>query len=366
MSENQPRRILIAPLDWGLGHTTRCMPIIRWLQQKGHSIIVACNDFQRSFIEKNFSGIEIIHLEGYNIKYATGPFSARTAVLGQLPKIFGAIKQEQKWLRQQLKVIQPDGIISDNRYGIYHPSVPSVIITHQLMIQTGMGALADRGLQNMHYKFLAPFNEVWVPDVAGEPNLGGKLSHPAALPQYTQYLGLLSQFSSYLPIEKTGDYVLILLSGPEPARGLLAEKLWAQATQYPGKVVFVGGSRHSPAPGLVPDHITYHSTLSGEALAMAVSGAAIVICRSGYSTLMDLVWFGKKAITIPTPGQTEQEYLAEHLEKGAIYPTCKQTAFHLEQQLERAKSFPFRPLALQNHFSDFEGVLERWVMGLKN
>src|SRR5690606_3511178 len=135
-------------------------------------------------------------------------------VLSQLPRLAGVIKQEQAWLRRQMQADPVDGIISDNRYGLYHDHIPSVIMTHQLRVMTGLGYYADQCIRRVHYRYLNRFNEVWVPDVPGHPNVSGALAHPSILPDRTKYIGLLSQYTND-SIATTGpQHLLILLSGP--------------------------------------------------------------------------------------------------------------------------------------------------------
>ncbi len=365
MTENRPRRILIAPLDWGLGHTTRCIPIIKHLLQAGHHVIAACNKWQRSFLQQTFPGIEFVQLDGYNITYSNKLSPAGAANLKLVPQVCRAIKSEHDWLQQHLATLKPDGIIADNRYGLYSNTIPCVIITHQLQVQTGMGAAANKLVQRMHYRFLEQFNEVWVPDVADAHNLAGQLSHTLKLPAKTTYIGLLSQFGGQQKKEANEGYLLVLLSGPEPQRSMLSALLWAQLKEHKGRVIFVAGSQaaQQPEPTL-PANITYYKTLAGAQLADTLMAADIIICRSGYSTLMDLILLGKKAILIPTPGQTEQEYLANHLQEQGIFPYQNQKNFNLAVALNSAAKFPYTFPDLQSRYGDYEKVVERWVKQL--
>ena len=352
---------MVAPLDWGLGHTTRCVPIIRWLQRQGHVVVVAGNEAQLSFIDKIFSGIERIHLEGYNIRYAQNDRMGKAVLLGQVPAICISIKKEHLWLEQNIKTIAPDFIISDNRYGLYFKGIPSIILTHQLMVQTGMGNLANQLTQKLHYNFLKHFDEVWVPDVETSPNLGGALAHCDKLPPTTKYIGLLSQFEGLPDSNTVGSKLLIMLSGPEPQRTILADILWQQCLALQRQVIFVAGSSSAAAPTHIPAHIRYYTRSGGSELAGFIAEAEIVVCRSGYSSLMDLVLLGKKAILIPTPGQTEQAYLARHLEQEGIFLGAEQSNFNLSVALKKAEDFLFRPSQLQAHFRDFERELDRWM-----
>jgi len=352
-----PRNILVAPLDWGLGHTTRCIPIIRYLLQKGHKITLAGNDWQRKYVENTVPDVATTHLDGYNITYGKG--SLTTALLLQIPALLKKINIEHAWLAEQKGY---DLIISDNRYGLYRKDIPSAIMTHQLSIQTGKGGVADSVLRKMHYRFLERFNETWIVDVAGKHNLAGKLSHPDALPKGGKYIGLLSQLAAPQNEVSAGKHLLILLSGPEPQRSILSAILWKQMKKYKnGKVVFVEGSDDVTTPVNVPTHITYYKKVSGNLLHSLITDASMVICRSGYSTIMDLVRQNKKAILIPTPGQTEQEYLGKHLHTQGMFYSTVQKGFDLEKVLIDTLHFPFKDSGLRERFDGYKGVVDGFI-----
>jgi len=364
LTKPDAKHILIAPLDWGSGHTTRCIPIIRHIQRLGHIPVVAGNDAQRSFIEENFRDINFIHLEGYNVTYSKWNKYAQMGLLSQVPRLYKAINREHTWLLKQVNELHIDGIISDNRYGLYHKHVPSVILTHQLQLQTGMGSYIDSIARKVHYKHLNHFRETWVTDLQGSPNLSGRLAHVERLPQHTKYIGLLSQFEEENTSTNTDSSLLILLSGPEPQRSALSGILWQQLQQYKGSVVFVEGSSTAAAPAFIPDHITYHKWLTKEALVTVIKNAAMVICRSGYSTIMDLAALQKKAILIPTPGQTEQEYLGKYLQEQDIYYSIPQKKFALFRALDESANFSYHQPNLKKAYSQYKDVVSDWIQKL--
>ncbi len=364
MATSHLKNILIAPLDWGLGHTTRCVPLIRHIRALGHRPIVAGNEWQRTFIDRTFPGIDTVHLDGYNVTYSKWNKVAQAGLLSQLPGLVNTINKEHRWLQQQARDLQLHGIISDNRYGLFHTGIPSVIMTHQLHVLSGMGPLADRMVQKLHYRHLERFDATWVVDVHAAPGLGGILSHGDKLPAHTEYIGLLSQFADNKRTNDTDGSLLVLLSGPEPQRSELSQLLWQQVLQHNGKVVFVEGSNSTQTPEHIPAHITYHKWLASEQLSPLLHNAGMVICRSGYSTLMDLVALNKKAILIPTPGQTEQEYLGRQLHEQGVFYSMRQSGFSLPKAMNDVAVFPFNGLALQDSYCVHEQVLNDWIFAL--
>ena len=362
MISSEHKRILIAPLDWGLGHTTRCIPIIRYLLKTQYQPVFAGNEWQRGFIKETFNDIGTIHLDGYNITYSKSANGFIFSMFRQFPRIAKTIRKEHHWLSNLLCNQSFDGIISDNRYGLYHKTIPSVFMTHQLEVQSGINSLADAILRTIHYKFINRFNTCWAVDTEDANNLSGKLAHPSVLPGHTKYIGLLSQFVNVPTVE--GEHLLILLSGPEPQRSILSSLLWKQIMSYNGKVVFVEGSNHVVVRETIPAHVDYHKQLTQQDLLPLLKKASMVICRSGYSTLMDLVALGKKAIIIPTPGQTEQEYLARYLYHQEIFFYHSQKNFDLRKVLSEASIFPFKKITLENAYKAHEVVLSGWLKTL--
>jgi len=360
LPKNNFKRVLIAPLDWGLGHTARCVPIIDWLRLSGHQVVFAGNEWQRAFIDSSIEGIETIHIDGYDVRYGAVKGWEKAALMVQIPRLRQTIKREHTWLQKAVAEVRPDAIISDNRYGLYHHTIPSAIITHQLQVQTGAGDLVTRALQKAHYRYLQQFGTIWVPDVANAPGLAGALSHCKTLPAHTAYIGLLSRFDA--PVTITGsDHLLVLLSGPEPQRTMLADALLQQLHHHSGKVVFVAGSYAAAPPSHLPAHIQYHATATGRGLEVLIRNAKIVVCRSGYSTLMDLVRLHKKALLIPTPGQTEQAYLAKSLQERSLFPYALQHGLNLEHELARAAKFSGQFPEFDDTFHLFEPVIGDWL-----
>ena len=159
-------------------------------------------------------------------------------------------------------------------------------------------------------------------------------------------------------------YVLVLLSGPEPARTEFETLLLKQLTQYTEPVVFVTGTESAKPPAHLPPNITWHNRITHGQLGPLLAGAAAVICRSGYSTLMDLTALQKQAILVPTPGQTEQEYLAKSLSKKQVFHSVKQNKFDINKELNALNNGTFMPLATEGWHSQYQDMLKRWLSSL--
>lgn len=356
------RRILIAPLDWGLGHLSRCMPIIQYLIAQGVHVYFAGNESQQAYVKTIYPDLDCLLLPGYEVRYARKRFLFAPKLLAQLPRLYKRIRAEHIWLQSIVEHYQIDAVISDNRYGLYHSQIPCVLLTHQLQVQTGISQFWDRCLQKIHYRFIERYSACWLVDTPAAPGLSGVLAHPQHLPSIpTTYIGYLSQCASPQEATDQEPYILVLLSGVEPQRSIIAQQIWQQALQSTEKIVFVAGSDHIPVPNFVPEHIVYHQRLSGMALQVCINHASIVICRSGYSSIMDLIALGKKAILIPTPGQTEQLLLAKNMQQQGLFMMQSQHTFQLHSALSEAATFPFVQAISTHQFELYRAVIADWL-----
>ena len=359
---------MLAPLDWGWGHTTRCLPLIRRLQELGASICFAGNDAQQTFVRRQFPQLHFLPLEGYEVQYPRKGIGFLPKMLAQVPRIALRIRSEHHWLRQAVAQWGIKGVISDNRYGLWHPQVPSVVVCHQLALHTGLGAWVDARATAVNQRLLAKFGSIWVPDNSTPPGLSGRLGHPLHLPANTKYIGPLSQFQNVLPAasgtREKQKKLLILLSGPEPQRSILSDLLWPQVQALNLPTVFVEGKAQAP-PRASSEAVTWHALRSGRELQTVLEAASYVVCRGGYTTLMEAAELDLKLLVIPTPGQGEQQYLGKQLEETGRGLCFKQSGFSLKQALERAASFPFALVVpAGDQESRFETVLEDWYRRL--
>lgn len=331
--------------------------MVRYLLQQGIDVLFAGNEWQRQYVTASIPGLPTIHLDGYNVWYSKTGIGFIPSLFRQLPGLLQTISREHKWLQEIAAQHHIDAVITDNRYGLYHPNIPSVIMTHQVVPQTGWGPIADKTLQWLHAEQLHRFDNCWIVDVEGEPNLAGSLSHPRHKAANAQYIGLLSQLTT---LPATEEHLLVLLSGPEPQRTMLSDILWMQLQNSDRKIVFVEGSNRVKRES-IPAHIDYYQRLTADELNPILAASEIVICRSGYSTLMDLALFGKKAIMIPTPGQAEQEYLARHLHQEGVWLHAPQKRLDINKALQDVAHFPFRKLSFDKGFDQYKAVIDNWL-----
>lgn len=337
-------RILIAPLDWGLGHATRCIPIINVLIEEGLEVVIAAEGHVATLLQQEFPALVILPLKGYRVRYNRENGFFLLKMLLQFPLVMYTIIYERIWIKKVVSRFKIDAVISDNRFGLYVNKTLCVYVTHQLFIQTGNRFL-NKIAQKIHFHFINKFNACWIPDAAGLNNLAGKLSHPESLPACpVQYLGILSRCKKILTEKKTD--LLILLSGPEPQRSIFENNLLKQINNITGSIVLVRGLPDNENILLAENkQLTIHNHLTADALNELIQQSVNIITRSGYSTIMDLVTVQQKAILVPTPGQTEQEYLATYLMEKKIFISFPQENFSIQKSLEAVEHFNFAELS---------------------
>ncbi|SFQ03057.1 glycosyltransferase [Parafilimonas terrae] len=334
------KKILIAPLDWGLGHATRCIVLIRFLQKLGCAVTIAASGKIKKLLENEFPGIMFLHLPGYEISYSKNKRYLVIKILLQIPKILKIIRFERNWLHEAHHKYGFDAVISDNRYGFYTTATTSVFITHQLCIQTNITWL-DRMLQQYNYRFINRFNECWIPDLNGTLNIAGALSHPQKLPAIpSKYIGPLSRLKKMDTTILNYKWIAII-SGPEPQRSIFEKKIFELASKMPDKFIIVRGLPGENEENFISPNCAIFNHLNTEEMQAAIAQSEFVISRCGYTTVMEVLSLQKKAVFIPTPGQTEQEYLAQHLFAQKWCYTFNQED-DFEMQLREAVSFNYK------------------------
>ena len=341
------KTVLIAPLDWGLGHAARCVPIIKELQKYPIRIVIAGDGTVESLLKQEFPQLEFVPLPGYKIKYSKNKRWFLLKLLIQFPGVLYSLLREHRWLNKVKQELHLSAVISDNRFWLFNRSIVSIYITHQLSVKTG-NKLSDKIATQIHSNISKNYTQRWIPDFGIKKNLAGDLSRTVKLRQSDCFLGCLSRFEKKSSLETNID-LLVILSGPEPQRTIFEDLLLNQLSEFSGSVLFVRGLPGQAA--LPPANVTVLNHLPSVGLNEVIERSEMIISRSGYTTIMDLVKLGKKAILVPTPGQTEQEYLADHLLQQKMFLTMPQEKFYLKAALQQATVFPFDiPLLDMNQY----------------
>lgn len=335
----QRKRILVAPLNWGLGHATRCIPIIKALEDNYYEPVIASDGEAFQLLKKEFPDLQAFELPSYNITYSKKANSFKLKLIKDSPSLVKTIKREKKIIEALVKSENISGIISDNRFGVRHQVAPSVFITHQVRVLSGTTTWLS---SKLHQKVISKFDECWVPDHMGTKNLSGQLGHLESYQSKLKYLGPMSRFKKQ-DIKKKYD-LLVVLSGPEPQRTLLENKLLQELSLFDGEICFVKGIIEKSQSRKEQNQFTIYNFMTSEQLEKALNESDFILSRSGYSSIMDYAKLEKKAFLIPTPGQFEQEYLAKKFRKEGIAPSCKQNDFKIQMLKELEDYSGFKDL----------------------
>lgn len=309
------QRVLVAVLHWGLGHATRCIPIIDHLLSKGKIVAIAGDSESLKFLKRRYPKLKSFDLPSYNITYDNDHMAWSMAK--QLPKIYRTYKREYKVTQGIVNEWKPDTIISDNRFGVRSDYTYNIYLTHQLNILHHNATIAK--LANViHRRFIHTYDECWIPDDS-QQTLSGILSNNSLVNTPCTYIGALTRLN-VIPVKEYIQY-LIILSGPEPARSNLETEIVNIVSEsINSSVVLVRGTTKKSLITF-PTNMVKYDIVDSKELESLINQSACIISRAGYSTIMDLQNFTRPKYYIPTPGQTEQLYLAKfhHGKNHAIY-----------------------------------------------
>ena len=339
---NKIKTILFCPLDWGLGHASRDIYLIQKLiERKKFKIIIGADKGPYVLLKESFPELHFVKFPSHPIKYSRILPLAIQIILS-FPRILLGVYKEHRKLKSLVKKEKIDIVISDNRYGLWNKDVKTVFITHQLRV---LFPYSLKWIEPLFFHFsnslIRKFNHCWVPDFPGDNNLAGELSHPLNIPDNIRYIGPVSRFiSEQKPTRLIKKFdIVAILSGPEPQRSLLENSLINRFQKLESRVLIVRGIPWVKKGTTVHGHIQLVSHLSSELLLAYINEAKYIICRSGYSSLMDLSILGKTALIIPTPGQTEQEYLANYMMGKKYFLKAEQPLPALKGLLEELKNY---------------------------
>ena len=313
-------RVIVCPLDWGLGHASRMIPVIRSYIQHGYKVLLGGTGKSGALLKLTFPDLTFISIPSYPIRYSSRGIWLIPSLTLQLPLMLLSTLREHYRIKKIVKTYHIQIIVSDNRYGLYCRQAHSIFVTHQISpVLPPFLKWAEFPISIILRSIICRFDECWIPDHADAYfNLSGKLSHRFKLPQNARYVGILSRFERNSHFSKDNAEEIFSLvaitSGPEPQRSLFSEMIIAQALKLPFRILVINGLSEN-----LPDLPEVHSLLKivphlePDEFAEVLMKADKIICRSGYSSIMDLIAIGRTALLVPTPGQTEQQYLAKNL-----------------------------------------------------
>jgi uncharacterized protein (TIGR00661 family) len=327
---------LVAVLDWGLGHATRCIPLIVGLQTHGCKVSIAGNGASFQLLKQEFPDLTFYELSSYKISYPSHGFFF-FHLFFRMPHIISAIRNEQKEIKNLVRKYPIDAIISDNRYGCYSEEVQSILITHQLNIQLPLPLIWSKPLVDLiMHRLIKKFDACWLPDFP-DSRFTGKLT--ITKNRKVSWIGILSRFKK--TETKVEEKLIVgIISGPEPQRELFEKILLKELKKTNQPCIVLQGLPTQKEKERRDGNIISLAHASTQEFQWIISKADVIIARSGYSTLMDLQALEKKrVIFVPTPGQTEQEYLAIEMDRRKIAMHQSQNDFDLREAMGKLSKY---------------------------
>ncbi len=345
------KKVLVTVLDWGLGHATRCIPLIRELKRQNFPVTLGGSGSSLKLLRQEFPQLPYHEFPPYNIRYPLKNMLLNMAL--QAPKLMVVVLREHFLLRSILKKESFDIILSDNRLGCFSSKAYCVYITHQLNII--LPFIFKKTVNSLHHWVIRQFNDCWVPDYAAGTGLSGQLSQP--VPSFEAcYIGPLSRMQ--IIDRKSRFEIIVILSGPEPQRTFLEKELIPQLRSLKLRTLIVQGKYKKENTAITSGHLTIIPFMNSDELNESICASKIVVCRSGYSSIMDLAALKKKAILIPTPGQTEQEYLAQYFDRQGIYLAQLQEKLNLRQAIQQIDQYTGTGIPPSNKLTEVIQKLE--------
>lgn len=325
---NKSYNILICPLEWGLGHAARMIPLASALRDMNNNIIIGSGEEHLALFRKELPGLSYLNFSGFRPGYSRS-LPQYLSVLLKTPLLLYHIIKEHSKLKKIIRSHSIDIVISDNRFGLWNKKITTVYVTHMPLIPfpKPFRFLEFIGIM-LHRAVIKKYSFCFIPDLPGVLNVSGRLSHGLKLPENVRYTGILSRFNSNGQTDKVKnlkyEHNTVILSGPEPQRGILKQKLTTIfKDKVPVTVMLEGTPGKENGPG-TSGNITCINHLLTREMKEMISGSQSIVTRSGYTTIMELISLNCSALLIPTPGQTEQEYLAQYLSEKRWFSSIRQ------------------------------------------
>lgn len=318
----QNQIVIISPLDWGLGHATRCIPLIKALIHNNNTCIIAASGRSHELLKQEFPHLIHEEIPDYGIQYSDNAVGTFFKLVNQIPKAMRIRKEEKKFAQNLVSKYNATYLISDNRFGMYSRQCKSIFITHQIRIRL---PFIFRWLEPFAFlankRIISKFDECWIPDYKGSKNLSGILSHSWKIPN-SYYIGPLSGREKI--ICDTEYDIVAILSGPEPQRTIFETKLRNILPTLPYNSCIIRGVVAQRNNATKVGNCKIQTFATNEEITKLICSSKLVISRAGYSSIMDYEKLECKAILVPTPGQSEQIYLGHYLEPKDRYWYIKQ------------------------------------------
>jgi uncharacterized protein (TIGR00661 family) len=333
------KHVLVSPLSWGLGHATRDLPIIRCMLARGHHVTVVATGRALALLRQEVPQCDFVEIKDYPTPYSATRFFV-PKFLAMAPVMLAAIERETILVRRLFKRQKFDLILSDNRFRVRSDDVPSFCISHQLRFMTPQSLRFFEFLTEFfNWVYLRPFDRIIVPDAPDESqNLSGRMSHQMRWlkpGKQVYYAGILASVSR-MDVPEDVD-VFVSISGPEPQRTELERIVMERIADVKAdRIVITLGKPEVKEVRQVGRNITVYGYLDRKGQQEMMNRAKLVVCRSGYTTVMELAELGKKALMIPTPGQTEQEYLGRYYQEHGFFHSVSQYKLDLPRDIQEA------------------------------
>lgn len=356
-----PGKVFYAVLDMGLGHATRSLPIIKEFINRNWEIWIGSTGRSLAFLKNELPGTWFVETPGYGILYSHSQLLL-PKLLSQVPKLFYRIRKERRLCSRVVEKFMPDMIISDHCYGMHHPRIPSYFLSHQICFALPRNLqMLSSLISRFNFAYHRHYQKIIIPDVPknGYGMLSGELSRlPYSSPKYHR-IGILSSIRKVEVGEELD--LLVSISGPEPQRSIFEKTMMEQIHKFPGKKIVVLGKTEENKIIINQTDLSVYTHVSRGEMETFFNKAKLIITRPGYSTLMELLELGKKALLVPTPGQTEQNYLAALMTDKKWFYSVDQSGIDLSNDIEIARTFNglAMPGATQQTITDLFGDVLR-------
>jgi len=343
--DSRKKRVFIAPLNWGLGHATRLLPLINYLLAKNYKIYIGASGRSKEVLQQEVSQCTFFDFPEYPIKYPQSRFFVTRFMLIIFPQMLLAMKNEQKKLRILHKKYQFDLIISDNRFSLALTGVKSLLVSHQLRYKLPWPIQKMEWLpEYFNYSHFRKYDRIIVPDTDENKTLTGDLSHNMRYLPYNKlyYLGIMTTVEMDISEDEENIDYLVLISGPEPQRTKFEKIVINQVKSLQGRVVVALGKPEKNYKIRMGNSVIY-SYLNRNKISKYLGRAKFIVSRPGYTTVMEMIESGKRGLFIPTPGQIEQVYLAKYFMDNKWCYSVSQYKFDLSNAVKIAQTYPGFP-----------------------